>query len=122
MKISGGTTFGNWATGRPLIVTRPTMTMMMEITIATIGRLIKNRDMPSVGRLRSRRGQCHRHVIGGAHGDSVLDLLQAFRHDALAGAEPVLDQPKLAEARARPHGLDMDMVFRIHQCHLELPL
>jgi hypothetical protein len=30
--------------GNPTIVTRPTMTMMIEITIATIGRLMKNFD------------------------------------------------------------------------------
>src|SRR5438552_15804221 len=45
MKISGGTTFGNCATGNPTRVTRPTMTMMMEITMATMGRLMKNFDM-----------------------------------------------------------------------------
>src|SRR5439155_20806489 len=44
MKISGGTTFGNCATGSPTSVTRPTITMMVEITIATIGRLMKNFD------------------------------------------------------------------------------
>ena len=31
--------------GSPVIATRPTMTMMMEMTIATIGLLIKNFDM-----------------------------------------------------------------------------
>jgi hypothetical protein len=33
---------GYWAIGSPRIATMPTMTMMMEITIATIGRLTKN--------------------------------------------------------------------------------
>src|SRR6185436_10001036 len=45
MKISGGTTLGNCATGSPTMVTSPTMTMMIEITMATIGRLMKNFDM-----------------------------------------------------------------------------
>jgi hypothetical protein len=31
--------------GSESIVTKPTMTMMMEITMATIGRLMKNLDM-----------------------------------------------------------------------------
>ena len=31
--------------GSESIVTSPTMTMMMEITMATMGRLIKNLDM-----------------------------------------------------------------------------
>src|SRR3954470_20446593 len=41
--ISGGTMFGNCATGRPSIATAPMITMMIEITIATIGRSMKNR-------------------------------------------------------------------------------
>src|SRR6267378_2640648 len=51
MKISGGTTLGNCAMGSPTIVTSPTMTMIMEITMATIGRLMKNFDM---GLIRQR--------------------------------------------------------------------
>jgi len=38
---------GNWAMGRRSIETRPTMTVTMEITIATMGRFIKNSDMVS---------------------------------------------------------------------------
>ena len=36
---------GNWAMGSPSIATTPTMTMRMEITMATMGRLIKNLAM-----------------------------------------------------------------------------
>ena len=36
---------GNCAIGRPTMVTAPTITMTMAITIATIGRLMKNLDM-----------------------------------------------------------------------------
>ena len=43
--ISGGTMFGNWAMGRSDMATRPTITMRIEITMATMGRLMKNRDM-----------------------------------------------------------------------------
>src|SRR6266850_4479921 len=50
MKISGGTTLGNCAIGNPAMVTSPTITMMIEITIATIGRLMKNLDIVSAGR------------------------------------------------------------------------
>ena len=45
MTISGGTMFGYWAIGRPRMATTPTMTMMMEMTMATMGRLMKNLDM-----------------------------------------------------------------------------
>src|SRR5580700_8841978 len=46
--ISGGTIFGNWATGSATIVTAPTITVNIAMTIATIGRLMKNLDI-SVG-------------------------------------------------------------------------
>src|SRR5258705_10283954 len=36
---------GYWATGRPIIATAPVMTMRMAITIATIGRPTKKRDI-----------------------------------------------------------------------------
>src|SRR5581483_3434808 len=48
MKISGGTTFGNCAIGSPTNVTKPTITMMMDITMATILRLMKNLDMTAI--------------------------------------------------------------------------
>jgi hypothetical protein len=37
--------FGNWAVGSPDMETRPTMVIRIEMTIATIGRLMKNLDM-----------------------------------------------------------------------------
>jgi len=40
-----GTIFGNCATGRLAIVTAPTITIRIAITIATIGRLMKNFDI-----------------------------------------------------------------------------
>src|SRR5271170_663210 len=42
---SGGAMLGNSATGRVRIVSPPTITMTMEITMATMGRLIKNFDI-----------------------------------------------------------------------------
>src|SRR5215510_8317635 len=52
---SGGAIDGNCETGRPTIVIAPTMTVRIEITIATMGRLMKNRDTlaPSLRRLTS---------------------------------------------------------------------
>ena len=37
--------FGNWATGKVVILMAPTITVRIAITIATIGRLMKNFDM-----------------------------------------------------------------------------
>ena len=42
--ICGGTMSGNCATGSPPIATRPAMTVTIAMTIATIGRPMKNRD------------------------------------------------------------------------------
>src|SRR3989440_8883998 len=36
---------GNWAIGKPVIVTAPTITVTIAITMATIGRLMKNLDI-----------------------------------------------------------------------------
>ena len=51
--IIGGTISGYCAIGRPLMATRPSSTVMIEITIATMGRLTKKRAMiylaPSAG-------------------------------------------------------------------------
>src|ERR1043166_7629789 len=41
----GGTISGYCATGSPRIATTPSITMMIDITIATIGRLTKKRAM-----------------------------------------------------------------------------
>ena len=36
---------GSWATGSLVIATRPAITVIIEMTIATMGRLMKNFDM-----------------------------------------------------------------------------
>src|SRR5580765_3437422 len=41
---SGGVIFGNCAVGKLSIATKPTITMMIEITMATMGRFMKNLD------------------------------------------------------------------------------
>src|SRR6267378_1544847 len=41
----GGTISGNWARGRLRMAIRPTMTVRMAITIATIGRSMKNLEI-----------------------------------------------------------------------------
>ena len=43
--MRGGVISGYWAIGRPFRATAPTMTMTIEMTIATIGRRTKNFDM-----------------------------------------------------------------------------
>src|SRR5512137_2323104 len=65
----GGTISGYCATGRLLSATRPSSTMTMEITIATIGRLTKKRAM---GLPRLAGGLC-----GGGAGRGRRDRLGA---------------------------------------------
>src|SRR5512137_2226377 len=43
--MAGGTMSGNWAMGSRDMATSPRITMRIEITMATMGRLIKNFDM-----------------------------------------------------------------------------
>jgi hypothetical protein len=42
--------FGYWAIGRPRIETIPTITMTIEITMATMGRLMKKLTMGYLAR------------------------------------------------------------------------
>src|SRR5512143_2736950 len=99
----GGTTSGYWAIGRPDIATSPRITVTMEITIATIGRLTKKRAMLA----RLARGlRCALACGGGrrglrAHHRALSHLLQALDHDLLAWLQAFLDHP--AAVHARPH-------------------
>src|ERR1700683_626265 len=76
--ISGGAMAGNCATGRDAMTTAPTITVNMAITIATIGRLIKNLDIisfPAVPLQGSRPG---------VNLDPLADFLYTFGDDSLA--------------------------------------
>src|SRR5262245_58701769 len=87
--IIGGTISGYCEIGRPLMATTPSSTVMIEITIATMGRLTKKRAMVLL-RLGGRRarspGRCRGRRLR-AHRASVLDSLKPFDHHLLAGLE-----------------------------------
>src|SRR5512134_1424660 len=112
----GGTTSGYWAIGRPDIATSPRITVTMEITIATIGRLTKKRAM------LLRLGRRLRGTLAGgggrrglrAHHHAVPHLLQALDHDLLARLEAVLDQPEAVHPRPDLHVAELDLVARAH--------
>ena len=53
--ISGGAMFGNSAIGSWTIAMTPRITMMIEITIATIGRLMKNLAIETKGTNQRRQ-------------------------------------------------------------------
>src|SRR4029077_7952788 len=84
---------GNCATGKLRIVMVPTITMTMEITMATMGRLIKNFDiaLPSLT-LRGKRL--------GVHLRARTRLLHALGYHTFALFEPFRANPLRADTVA----------------------
>src|SRR5438093_12222385 len=86
--------------GSCTIATRPKITMRMEMTMATIGRSMKNRAMVGLLRARARLGGRVRHqpdFLAGTYPVAALD------DDPLAGLQPLRHRPQ----RANPH-IDLD--------------
>src|ERR1700733_5483084 len=84
--VSGGTILGNCEMGSPRIVMAPTMSVRIAITMATIGRWMKNLDIFSVTRgCRGKRG--------GRDGAAILDFLNAFRDDPVARRQAACNHP-----------------------------
>src|SRR5271163_1481182 len=77
---------GNWATGKLRIVRAPTSTMTMEITMETIGRLMKNFDIGSslLGRAAKRLG---------VHSRTWAHLLDSFGDNSVSGMQPISNNP-----------------------------
>src|SRR5688572_15443949 len=96
----GGTTSGYCAIGRPCIATPPSSTVMIDNTIATIGRSTKKRAMLArLGRRRGSRLRCD--------DQAVANALQSFDDDAIADADAFLDDPERVDA-----GADLDVAKR----------
>src|SRR5450432_3883234 len=107
MRASGGTIFGNCAIGSETSATAPTTTVMIAMTIATMGRLMKNFDTERLfcgfrGRERD-----------GVHEDALADLLSSVHHDPVAGMQPGLHDDVVTDLGARRHCHDMRVVARI---------
>src|SRR5438876_10657263 len=109
--ISGGAMLGNCATGRLKIVMVPTITMTMEITIATMGRLMKNFDigLPSLT-FRGKRLRVHLH--------SRTHLLHAFGNHAFATLQPFRDNPISADTVADLDRTDAHFVLTVRHRYL----
>src|SRR5215218_82247 len=107
--ICGGTIAGNWATGRPSSATIPPRTVTIAMTMATIGRRMKKRDMSVVlRRLRVHRGPvAHRRRVD----DHPLARLQAF-----------FDDPPIGDARTELDGANGDLVVAVGDPQLEAAL
>ena len=87
--------------------------MMIDITIATIGRLTKKRAMVYFAS-RGRLGRARAAVGAGAgladDRHAVANPLQPFDDDLLAGLEPLLDHPERVDARADLHVAERHLV------------
>src|SRR5712691_11465735 len=84
--------------GSCTIATRPTITIRMEITMATMGRSMKN--LAIAGLLRGLGPN----LLAGARAVDALD------DDPLARLQSLRDDPQRAHARARLHGPYLDCV------------
>src|ERR1039458_7532213 len=123
MRISGGTTLGNWEMGRVVIETRPTKTMRMAMTMATMGRLMKKRYITTTG-IGSFLGHSCR-IIGRSrfirlriHHGSLLDPLRALRDDPVIWCKPLFDEPIIAHLFPHLDRSNMGLVLSINRGHL----
>src|ERR1700734_1162275 len=92
---------GNWAIGSARMATRPPRTVIVAMTIATMGRRTKNRDMGSVCcRGREWLGILHR----------AIGRPSTFHDDARAGLQAFVDDPAAADAVADLDGPRADLV------------
>src|SRR5207253_10601035 len=113
--IWGGMIDGYCATGSVRIANRPATTVMIEMTIATIGRLMKKRAIPlTLGRQLLGRHRRDRNALS--------HFLHPFGHDLLARRQPVLDHPQPADARSDLDRSDRHLVALAHDRDLVAPL
>src|SRR5271168_235067 len=119
--------FGNWDTGSRDIATNPMSTMRMEITIATMGRLMKNLAITCNWGLWLRVSLL-RHTVGRSsirnriHHRAFPDFLYTFSHHAITGFHVSMDNPVLADLFAGDHRPDADLVIRVDHGDERAPL
>src|SRR5271169_3751878 len=112
---------GNCATGKLNTVSAPTNTMTMEITMATMGRLMKNFDMgrPS---LSIRRSLVLGHKWLGIHAHTTAHSLNSFNNDSVSGIEPVSDDPSVINPVAHSDRSNVNFVVGANNSNLVAPL
>ena len=86
--ISGGAILGNWATGNSIMEARPSITIKMAMTIATMGLLMKNWAME----LPPRCGGGFRERLW-INLTARADLEYALGDYPFAGFQALVDQP-----------------------------
>src|SRR5713226_341886 len=103
--------------GSPAIETAPTMTMRIEITIATMGRLMKNLDMELLSRRFRRCG-----IRLGIHRHARANFLHAFGHHSFARLQSIVNDPLVAHAVTGLHVPNSNLVFAVYYCYLVVAL
>src|SRR6202167_1805298 len=101
---------GNCATGKVSMVRVPTSTMMMAITMATMGRLMKNLDIESVSLRRGKRL--------GIHAPPRTHLLHPFGDDSFSRIQPLCDHPLVARRVAHRDRSNAHLVVTIYDGNL----
>src|SRR5271165_2916680 len=102
---------GNWAIGRLRIVREPTSTRTKEITIATIGRLMKNFDM-TLPAYRFR-GEWFR-----IDTNPGTDLLDTFGDNPIPWIKPTCYHPAPIHLWPDCHRPNVHLVIGVNDCYL----
>src|SRR5205823_13338822 len=95
------------------MATRPASTVTIAMTMATIGRPMKNRDTSVDLWGGGERLGVHHRAIGRG---------RAFHHHVLSGLETAFDNPAAADSLADLHGPRRDLVAGVDGSDLERPL
>src|SRR5580692_257017 len=101
--------FGNCATGKLSTVSAPTSTMTMEITMATMGRLMKNFDMGYLS-LSIRWCLVFRHERFRVHVRACAHSLNPFHYDPVPRIESAGDNPSVIDAISHSDGSNVDFI------------
>src|ERR1041385_4741860 len=107
--------------GSSEIVTAPTITIRIEITMATIGRRMKNLDMELLPRCSRRIRRCGRIRLRRYH-HAGANFLHALGDYALAQLKSLVDAPVVAHAIAGFSIADGDLSFAIDHRNLKAAL
>src|SRR5271154_1055618 len=99
--------FGNWATGKVRMVREPTSTRTMDITMATMGRLMKNFDMGLFI-------LCFGDKRLGGHMRALTYFLHAFSDNTFAWLQSLGDNPLAARLVSDFNRLNGHFVFAIN--------
>src|SRR5690348_8205622 len=119
----GGTVSGYCAIGRPNIATVPSITITIDSTIATIGRLMKKRAM-GLFVLFDGKWFCgaaagfRRWRVLGRDDGARFQPLRAFNDHTVRWLQPFVDDPQRSHTRADVHCLDGELVVGSNNRHV----